>query len=165
MYNLSSYPPPRYSSCPRPGPRGLPSPPTPIPSPMSVEWRSPYHSPSFPHPGNSHRVYPLVVGLVPPTPLRHLPPTLISCPLAEVPFPLEYLHVLPLSLIPWVLAEVPDPLEYLHVQLSLLHHQWMNELRKLTKDLIRKVKVSDHDLADEYDEKLQDTMIRYYKAP
>ncbi|CAI9094816.1 OLC1v1030616C1 [Oldenlandia corymbosa var. corymbosa] len=42
---------------------------------------------------------------------------------------------------------------------------WMNELRKLTRDLIRKVKVSDRDLADEYDEKLQDTMIRYYKAP
>ncbi|CAI9115976.1 OLC1v1017005C1 [Oldenlandia corymbosa var. corymbosa] len=51
MYNLSSCPPPRYSSCPRPGPRGLPSPPIPIPSPMSGEWRSPYHSPSFPHPG------------------------------------------------------------------------------------------------------------------
>ncbi|CAI9090625.1 OLC1v1025439C1 [Oldenlandia corymbosa var. corymbosa] len=35
MYNLSSYPPPRYSSCPRPGPGGLSSPPTPIPSHMS----------------------------------------------------------------------------------------------------------------------------------
>ncbi|CAI9106367.1 OLC1v1005505C1 [Oldenlandia corymbosa var. corymbosa] len=42
---------------------------------------------------------------------------------------------------------------------------WMNELRKLTRDLIRKVKVSDRNLADEYDEKLQDTMIRYHKAP
>ncbi|CAI9089205.1 OLC1v1023727C1 [Oldenlandia corymbosa var. corymbosa] len=58
MYNLSNYPPPRYSSCPRPGPGGLPSPPTPIPSPMSV-------------------------GLVPPAPLRHLPPTLI--PEGELP--------------------------------------------------------------------------------
>ncbi|CAI9094884.1 OLC1v1030708C1 [Oldenlandia corymbosa var. corymbosa] len=53
VYNLSSYPPPRYSSFPRPGPRGLPSPPTPIPSPKSGEWRSPYHSPSFPHLGIS----------------------------------------------------------------------------------------------------------------
>ncbi|CAI9094785.1 OLC1v1030579C1 [Oldenlandia corymbosa var. corymbosa] len=51
MYNLSSYPPPRYSSCPRPGPGGLPSPPTPIPSPMSGEWRTPHYSPSFPRPG------------------------------------------------------------------------------------------------------------------
>ncbi|CAI9095132.1 OLC1v1030998C1 [Oldenlandia corymbosa var. corymbosa] len=42
---------------------------------------------------------------------------------------------------------------------------WMNELRKITRDLIKKVKVSDRNLAAEYDEKLQDTMARYYKAP
>ncbi|CAI9115339.1 OLC1v1016220C1 [Oldenlandia corymbosa var. corymbosa] len=66
VYNLSSYPPPRYSSCPRPGPRGLPSPPTPIPSPKSGEWRSPIIVPL-----SRIRVYP-VVSLV-PRPLVHLP--------------------------------------------------------------------------------------------
>ncbi|CAI9116004.1 OLC1v1017040C1 [Oldenlandia corymbosa var. corymbosa] len=47
MYNVSSYPPPLFG-CPRPRPGGLPSPPTPIPSPMSGQWRSPHCSPSFP---------------------------------------------------------------------------------------------------------------------
>ncbi|CAI9115828.1 OLC1v1016829C1 [Oldenlandia corymbosa var. corymbosa] len=120
IYNLSSYPPPLFG-CPQPGPGGLPSPPTPIPFPMSGVWRSPHYSPSFPRPGQFPKD--TSTGSRPhlSRPLRHLPPRTV--PLAEVPSPLEYLHVLPLSLIPCALAEVPDPLEYLHVQLPLLHHQ------------------------------------------
>ncbi|CAI9095754.1 OLC1v1031758C1 [Oldenlandia corymbosa var. corymbosa] len=74
MYNLSSYPPPRYSSCPRPGPRGLPSPPTPIPSPMSGEWRSPYHSLSFPHSGEFPQGISTGSQPRPPRPAQASPP-------------------------------------------------------------------------------------------
>ncbi|CAI9115625.1 OLC1v1016585C1 [Oldenlandia corymbosa var. corymbosa] len=80
MYNLSSYPPPRYSSCPRPGPRGLPSPPTPIPSPMSGEWRNPYHSPSFPHPGEFPQGISTGSQPRPPRPAQASPPYIDPVP-------------------------------------------------------------------------------------
>ncbi|CAI9115606.1 OLC1v1016548C1 [Oldenlandia corymbosa var. corymbosa] len=64
------------------------------------------------------------------------------------------------------LTSVPDRLLQVRERLDRFTElEWMNELRKITRDLIKKVKVSDRDLAAEYDEKLQDTMVRYYKAP
>ncbi|CAI9115378.1 OLC1v1016268C1 [Oldenlandia corymbosa var. corymbosa] len=121
MYNPSIYPPLLFG-CPQSGPGDLPSPPTPIPSPISGEWRSPHCSPSLPS------VVQFSQGISTssrsrPSRTSQASPPLIPCPLAEVPSPLEYLHVLPLSLISCALAEVPSPLEYLHVLLPLLYHR------------------------------------------
>ncbi|CAI9117872.1 OLC1v1019360C1 [Oldenlandia corymbosa var. corymbosa] len=334
MYNLSSYPPPRYSSCSRPGPGGLPSPPTPIPSPMSGDWLSPHYSPSFPRPGQfpqgggsqsrvsdeidptiwlvtdevpggpkdgsvipsflGHIAYHLwhgynrptlkifkgekilnklkmwykdmddvVKGKIRGTGLGHLvhtsyedidlglvkwepfghgqqgivPRTIYSgwimyrnlqepymsdrciCQIGYVqsiprspmspddafrgPRTTQYFvehsavdtlstwrrfaELACINLTRWrpnfgdIVGECEDGYlewyrQYSHpfllpttnpsaVSTPARSSQWMNELRKLTTDLIKKVKVSNRELADEYDEKLQDTMIRYYKAP
>ncbi|CAI9093035.1 OLC1v1028436C1 [Oldenlandia corymbosa var. corymbosa] len=200
MYNLSSYPPPRYSSCPRPGPGGLPSPPTPLLSPMSggssqsrvsdeidpTIWLVTDEVPGGPIDGSvipsflGHIAYHFWHGYNKPT-LKIFKGEKIlnklkmwykdiddvvrgkirgtglgACEDGYLEWYRQYSH-------PFLLPTT-DP-SAVSTPARSSQDYWMNELRKLMTDQIRKVKESDRDLADEYDEKLQDTMIRYYKAP
>ncbi|CAI9095576.1 OLC1v1031564C1 [Oldenlandia corymbosa var. corymbosa] len=210
VYNLSSYPPPLYSSFPRPGPRGLPSLPTPIPSPKSGDSSQSRVSDDIDLttwlvtdevPGGA------IDGSVIPSFLGHIAyhfwhgynrPTLKIFKGEKILNKLKMWYkdmdddggrvtrADRLRQVKCIRQIGYDPgLHSTLYSILLLTHSilggdsqrefstpakssqdyWMNELRKLTRDLIRKVKVSDRDLADEYDEKLQDTMIRYYKAP
>ncbi|CAI9107466.1 OLC1v1006819C1 [Oldenlandia corymbosa var. corymbosa] len=134
---------PMYNpGCPRPGPGGLPSPPSLISSPISGDWHS--RSPSIPgavqlplgvsigsrpRPSRASQASLSLIDPVGPHggPIssgvytRPPPPLIDPVGPRGGPSPLQYLHALLLSFILRALAEVLSSLEYLHVLLLLSH--------------------------------------------